>query len=137
MKKPQLLNRLLLAHYAVLLAHAGAHLYHGVGAANALDGVVIFAGNYFLLAVGWVLLRRPNPRAGLYVLLLAVGLAFVHGVVNHFMLESPDHVRHFGASPTGWWFVISAGALAVVDGAIAVVTLRELVGKIARPNPAD
>jgi Na+/proline symporter len=50
---------------------------------------IILAGPLIGLALMW-----PAERAGSWLIALTMGAAFVFGVINHFVLSSPDHVAH-------------------------------------------
>jgi hypothetical protein len=71
--------------------------------------IVILAGPLFGLALSW----RAERLGGLIVALTMAG-SLVFGLVNHFVLESPDHVSHVA---TQWrtLFGITAALLAITE----------------------
>jgi hypothetical protein len=58
-------------------------------AANLFVYIVILAGPLIGLALTW-----PAERIGGWVIAVTMAGALVFGIVNHFMLSSPDHVAH-------------------------------------------
>ena len=104
---------------AVVLIHLVISMVHGLAhdraqvplsyAANVFVYVVILAGPLVGLAVAWW-----NRRAGSWVIALTMTGSFVFGVVNHFLLSSPDHVAHVDPQ----WrplFTVTAVLLAVTE----------------------
>jgi hypothetical protein len=84
-----------LIHLAMSVAHGAAHSGAGVPlspASNLFVLIVILAGPLVGLAVSW-----RAERFGSLIVALAIGGALVFGLVNHFVLESPDHVSHVDA----------------------------------------
>src|SRR5579862_4618362 len=85
-----------LAHLAVALVHGSAHVQAHVPlsrAANLYVFVVILAGPFAGLA-----LTRLSDRLGSLVIAATMAGALVFGLVNHFALDSPDHVGHVALS---------------------------------------
>ena len=84
---------------AVVLAHLVVSVFHGTAHdrahvplslwMNVFVYVVILAGPLVGLALTWW-----NARAGSWVVALAMAGSLVFGVVNHFLLSSPDHIAH-------------------------------------------
>jgi hypothetical protein len=95
MRTHRISARVLLA--AIVVVHLGISMVHGMahdGAHIALSRVatlfvfgVILAGPLVGLALSW-----PAPRIGFQVVAVTMAASFVFGLVNHFMLVSPDHV---------------------------------------------
>ena len=84
-----------LVHLAISLAHGAAHNGAQVllsPAANLFVFVVILAGPLAGLALSW-----RYERLGSLIVALAMAGSLIFGFVNHFVLESPDHVRHVAA----------------------------------------
>jgi len=80
-----------LLHLAISLVHGAAHTGAHVQmspAANLFVFAVILAGPLAGLVLSW----RSTQLGGLIVAITMAG-ALVFGLVNHFVLESPDHVR--------------------------------------------
>ena len=69
------------------MAHDEGHVPMSA-AANLFVFVVILAGPLLGLALLW-----RTQRAGSWIIAVTLAAALVFGVVNHFILESPDHVR--------------------------------------------
>lgn len=94
--KPELTVRrwvvaIALLHLAICVVHGMAHDEGHVPmslAANLFVFVVILAGPLAGLALLWRI-----QRAGSWIIAATLTAAFAFGVVNHFILESPDHVR--------------------------------------------
>jgi hypothetical protein len=79
-----------LAHLLVSIVHGSAHTGAHVPlsqAANLFVYVVILAGPLVGLALTW-----PSRRAGGILVALTMIGSFAFGVINHFVLSSPDHV---------------------------------------------
>lgn len=77
-------------HLVVSLVHGGSHAGAHVPltlAANAFVLLVILAGPLIGLAVA-----RRRDDAGCWIIALTLGASLLFGLVNHFMLVSPDHV---------------------------------------------
>jgi hypothetical protein len=102
------LTVVVLVHLVVTVFHGWAHTGAVVPASTIATiyilGVIVLAP---LVGVG--LLWKFSVSSGAWILALSLAGAFVFGVVNHFMLESPDHVAHIAAE----WRVIF-GATAVL-----------------------
>src|SRR5262245_33770147 len=86
------LTATVLGHLAVSFVHGIAHTQANVPlsfAANLFVYVVILAGPLIGLALTW-----PAERIGSWVVAVTMAGALVFGLVNHFVLSSPDHVAH-------------------------------------------
>ena len=109
-----------LGHLAVSFVHGAAHSGAQVPmtlAANLYIWIVILAGP---LAGWWM--TRSRPVAGGWTIAATMAGSLVFGVVNHFVIASPDHVSVVAAE----WrtlFAVTAALLAVFEVAgIAVGT---------------
>jgi len=101
-----------LGHLVVSVVHGAAHARAQV----ALSGIgrlfvftVILAGPLAGLALSW-----PAERLGAWIVALTLAAAFVFGIVNHFVLISPDHFSQVDAV----WrpaFTITAVLLAITE----------------------
>jgi hypothetical protein len=115
-----------LGHLAVSMVHGVAHTQAHVPlslAANLFVYIVILAGPLIGLALAW-----RTPRLGSWVIALAMSGSLVFGVVNHFMLASPDHVTHVDPQ----WrplFTATAVLLGVTEALGAVLAARFLAGE--------
>jgi hypothetical protein len=87
-------------------------------AANVFVFAVILAGPL----IGLLLLWR-YPRAGSRVIGATLAASFVFGLVNHFLVASPDHVAHVAAHVRPM-FTATAVLLALTEAIGAVLALR-------------
>ena len=83
---------IVLAHLLISMFHGFAHAQANVPlsqAANLFVYLVILAGPLVGLVLAW-----KFRSAGSAVIALAMAGSLVFGLVNHFVLSSPDHVAH-------------------------------------------
>jgi len=112
-----------LIHFAITIIHGIVHARAHVplsAAASAFVVVVILAGPW--VGLGLIGVVR---RAGLWLIVLTMSAAFVFGLVNHFMLSSPDHITHV----TLEWrtlFAASAVMLALTEATTGTLAFRYL-----------
>ena len=81
-----------LSHLVISIAHGQAHAGANVPlsrAANLFVFIVILAGPLSGLVLTW-----PAERIGSWLIAITMAGSLVFGVVNHFVLPSPDHVAH-------------------------------------------
>lgn len=121
------LATLVLVHLAISLVHRTQHIQAAVSlsaGATAFVLVVVLA----LPLAGAALLWRA-PRMGAAVIAASLAGAFLFGVINHFVLVSPDHVRqvNHAAAPL---FGVSAAALAVTESLGAVLAMATLSRRV-------
>ena len=86
------MTAIILAHLIVSFAHGAAHAQAHVPlsrAANLFVYIVILAGPLIGLAVTW-----PAQRIGSWLIVVTMSGSLIFGLVNHFVLSSPDHVSH-------------------------------------------
>jgi len=86
------LTAAVLAHLAVSIVHGTAHANAHVPlstAANLFVFIVILAGPVVGLALTW-----RAERIGSWTIAITMAASLVFGLVNHFVLASPDHVAH-------------------------------------------
>lgn len=110
-----------LLHLAVCAAHGMAHDSGHVPmslAANLFVFGVILAGPLAGLALLW---RRR--RLGSWIVAATLAAAFCFGVVNHFIFESPDHIRMV-AEQVRPAFTVTALLLALTEMLGAVLAVR-------------
>jgi hypothetical protein len=110
-------------------AHDRAHVPLSFGASMFVY-VVILAGPLVGLALTWW-----HARAGGWVIALAMSGSLLFGVLNHFLLSSPDHVAHVDPQ----WrplFTATAVLLAVTEALGAVLAARFLAAERVRANSA-
>jgi len=107
----RLLAAIVLGHLIISLVHGAAHSGARIPmtlAANLFIWIVILAGPLVGL---W--LSRSRPIGGWIVAATMAG-SLVFGVVNHFVIVSPDHVSHVAAQ---WQalFAVTAALLALTE----------------------
>jgi hypothetical protein len=113
---------IVVAHLAVSLVHGAAHSGAAVPLSalqNVFVWVVILAGP---LAALW-LIRTGRPL-GPELLALTMGGSLVFGIVNHFVIESADHVAHITADAWRLPFQLTAVGLALLEAAGTAVGIR-------------
>lgn len=110
----------MLAHLIISIAHGNAHAGAQVPltpAANLFVFIVILAGPLVGLALLWA-----APRLGSWIVALTMAGSLVFGVVNHFVLASPDHVSQVTEAWRGM-FTTTAVLLALTEGLGVVLAL--------------
>ena len=118
---------------AVVLVHLVISMVHGVAhdrakvplsyVAKVFVYIVILAGPLVGLAVAWW-----NRRAASWVIAFTMTGSFVFGVVNHFLLSSPDHVAHVDPQ----WrplFTVTAVLLALTEALAAGLAAKFLASE--------
>jgi hypothetical protein len=121
------------AHLVVSAVHGTAHDRAHVPLslwANVFVYVVILAGPLAGLALTWW-----NARLGGWVIALTMAGSFVFGVVNHFLLSSPDHIAHVDPQ----WrplFTVTAVLLALTEALGVLLAAKFLASAWARTNSA-
>ena len=115
---------IVLAHLLISVVHGSAHTNAHVAlspAGNVFVFAVILAGPLVGLGLLW-----PSRRTGAALIAVTMAGALIFGVVNHFVLSSPDHVAHVDPQ----WrplFVTTAVLLAATEAwgsVLAIQTLR-------------
>jgi hypothetical protein len=99
-------------------------------AANLFVYIVILAGPLIGLALTWW-----TPRLGGWLIALSMAGSLVFGLVNHFVLTSPDHVAHVDPQ----WrslFATTAVLLAVTEALGVVLAARFLARERTSTNSA-
>jgi hypothetical protein len=116
---------LVLAHLVVSIVHGMAHVDANVPLTLpqiAFVVIVILAGPLVGLAMTW-----PSPRIGGWLIALTMAASLVFGVVNHFVVESPDHVAQVtGESST--LFAATAVLIVVTEAlgtAVAILFVKQ------------
>jgi hypothetical protein len=113
---------IVVAHLAVNFLHGAAHSGAAVPVTtlqNVFIWIVILAGPLVAL---WMILT--NRRFGPELLALTMGAALVFGLVNHFVIESPDHVSHITSDEWRLAFQLTAVGLLILEAAGTAVGLR-------------
>ena len=98
---------LVLAHLVVTVLHGRAHEGAVVPVSTAAS-IFIFIVIVATPLVGAAVLWFFSVEGGAWLLAISLAASFVFGVVNHFVLDSPDHVAHIAAQ---WKFVFGATAV--------------------------
>ena len=120
------LTAAVLAHFIISLVHGSAHAQANVPLSRAgtlFVFIVILAGPLIGLALTW-----PAQRIGGALIAVTMTASLIFGVVNYFVLSSPDHVSHVEAS----WrplFASTAALLAATEAlgtGLAVRFTREM-----------
>jgi hypothetical protein len=115
------LTAVVVAHLLISFVHGAAHAQAHVPlsrAANLFVYIVILAGPLVGLALTW-----PAERIGSWLIAVTMAGSLVFGLVNHFVLSSPDHVAHVDPQ----WrvlFATTAVLLAVTELAGSGLALR-------------
>jgi len=108
-------------HLVISAIHGSAHTSARVPmslAANLFVFGVILAGPLIGLVISmWAKLF------GAVVIALTMAASLIFGVVNHFIIDSPDHVSHI-AAPWSRLFAITAVLLAITELLGTAVALR-------------
>src|SRR5215469_11196833 len=102
------------AHFVVGAVHGAAHARLGVTLTPAQDTFV----NVVILAaplLAGLLIWRPAPRAGGWLLLASMFGALIFGVFSHFVVPGPDNVSSVPANAWGAVFQATAVLLAVTE----------------------
>ena len=104
----------MVAHSIVAMVHIQAHQQIDVALSSAQNA---FALIVIVIApiIAAVFLWRGSERIGATLLTASLIGSLIFGVVNHFMLDSPDQLAHITSSSWGNIFVIGAYALAVTE----------------------
>jgi hypothetical protein len=110
-----------LVHLLVSMIHGAAHTGASVPmsqAANLFVFVVILAGPLIGLGLSF----RTRLYGGV-VVALTMAASLVFGVVNHFLIDSPDHISHI-ATPWSRLFVTTAVLLTITELLGLAIALR-------------
>jgi hypothetical protein len=97
------LATLVLSHLLITVAHGRAHAGAAVplgAAATAFVLLIIVIG-----PVAGLVLRRFAPRKGAWLIAVTMTAAFAFGLINHFIVDGPDHITRIAPS----WSALFAG----------------------------
>jgi hypothetical protein len=112
---------IVVVHLLISVIHGTAHTEASVPMsvpANLFVFVVILAGPLIGLVISvWAKLF------GAVVVALTMAASLIFGVVNHFIIDSPDHISHI-AAPWSRLFAITAVLLAITELLGTAVALR-------------
>jgi uncharacterized membrane protein len=115
---------IVLGHLAITMAHGAAHQSAHVPIARWAELFVLI-----VIVVGPIVglaLSIPRPRAGTALVAAAMAGSLVFGLVNHFLIVSPDHVQEVAAASRPL-FATTAVLLVVSEAAGAVLALWRLL----------
>jgi hypothetical protein len=115
------LAAVVLAHLVISIAHGAVHGEAQVPLsrpANLFVLIVILAGPLVGLALTW-----PAERVGSWLVAVTMAGAFVFGLVNHFVVASPDHVTRV-ALPWRPLFTATAVLLALTEALGSGLAIR-------------
>ena len=110
-----------LTHFVVSIAHGAVHAEARVALsddANLFVFIVILAGPLIGLALTW-----RAERAGGWLIAVTLAGSLLFGLVNHFVVPSPDHVAHV-AQPWRDLFAATAVLLVVTEALGTVLAIR-------------
>ncbi|MEZ5316512.1 MAG: hypothetical protein R2752_03845 [Vicinamibacterales bacterium] len=112
-------------HLIVTLAHGAAHA--GAGVPMPPVASVFVLAVVLAIPLAGLALTRLAERPGAWIVGLALGGSLVFGVVNHFVLDSADHVARVA---TGWrpLFATTAVLLSITEAAGALLAIGVIVG---------
>ncbi len=120
---------IVIVHFAVTLWHGIAHFNIPVpltAMQTAFVGIVIV----LMPAVGAGLLWTPRKQTAAWVITVSMFASLMFGLINHFVLYSPDYVMEVPEHAWRHAFVLSAALVAIAEtagtvvGAVAAFTLR-------------
>jgi hypothetical protein len=114
MTRGRALAAVVLVHLAISIAHGSAHAGAQVPLplAGALFVYIVILGGPLVGLSLW----RWRPQLGGWIVAVSMGGALAFGLVNHFVIDGPDHVTHVAAE----WrqlFGITAALLVVCEAA--------------------
>lgn len=124
------LSVVVILHLVVTLAHGWAHSAAAVPLGwLSLAFVIVVIQAAPLIGLAWM---WRNPLAGARLIGLAMSASLLFGLINHFVIPSPDHVDHV----TAQWrplFVSTAILLVLTEavGAILGLTQRKVIRRLA------
>jgi hypothetical protein len=116
-------------HFAVAMWHGLAHVHVPVPLTE-LQTVFVWVVILVVPFVGAGLLWSRWARVGAWLIAAAMFASLVFGVLNHFVLDSPDYVMHVPEHEWRHAFVLSAALVAVTEavgtvlGVVAAVRWR-------------
>jgi len=107
---------------AIVLLHLGVVLWHGAAHAEIpvpltpLQTAFVAVVVVLLPVIGAGLLWTRSRLLAAWLITLAMLGSLLFGFVNHFVLDSPDHVTHVPEHAWRPMFVVSAVLVAVTEG---------------------
>ena len=133
MKNDEKQNKLRLVLTAAVLLHFGVVVWHG-SSHNHVPVPITFLQTVFVVIVivllpliGGGLMWTSLRQFAVWVITLSMFGALAFGVINHFILTSPDNIMEVPAHEWRSSFVLSAYLLAVIEALgtiVGVVAIR-------------
>jgi hypothetical protein len=120
---------LVIAHAAVAFWHGTAHSQVPVALSTPQQVFVVIVV-LLLPFVGLALLWSRQASAGLWIITVSLFASLLFGLINHFVLHSPDNVTQLPQQPARDSFIISAALVAATEAVGTVISL------IAATHPA-
>jgi hypothetical protein len=105
---------IVLVHFVVLLWHGAAHSKLGISLTVLQRAFVVLVITSLPL-IGASLLWTNYRRAAARIIALSMFASLVFGLVNHFVLISPDHITVVPAHRWRYSFILSAALLVVTE----------------------
>lgn len=115
---------IVLGHLAITMAHGAAHQSAHVPIAWWAQLFVLIV--IVVAPIGGLVLSLRSPRTGTALVAAAMAGSLVFGLVNHFLIVSPDHVQEVAAASRPL-FATTAVLLVLSEAAGAVLALRRLL----------
>jgi cytochrome bd-type quinol oxidase subunit 2 len=108
----------IIAHALIVSLHGSAHRRLNIELSQIQS---VFIGLVIIIAplLAGLLIWRGSQKTGALLLAFSMAGAFLFGVINHFLLISPDHVQHLPGiqgTPPVLMFQITAVLLALIEG---------------------
>ena len=122
---PRIFTVIVLAHLVVAIVHGWAHQSLMIGLTTNQQLfiiVVIIAAPLVAMVLSWT--QAANTSATLLGLSMLGSLVF--GLVNHYVIASPDHVSHLPAGTVALVFKVTAALLAITEVLGSLVGWRAL-----------
>lgn len=101
-------------HTIVAFVHNQSHRQIDIALSNFQSTfalIIIVIAPPVAAAIIW----RGHPRLGARVLVLSFLASLIFGLVNHFMIDSPDQLAHIPTDGWGQIFTVSAYALVITE----------------------
>src|SRR6185312_3046254 len=111
---PRICTVIVLAHLVVAIVHGWAHQSLMIGLTTNQQLfiiIVIIAAPLVAMVLSWT--QAANTSATLLGLSMLGSLVF--GVVNHYVIASPDHVSHLPGVPAALAFKVTAALLVITE----------------------
>lgn len=122
-------------HVIVAIVHNQAHQEINV-ALSAFQSVFATVVIVIAPALAAAIIWHGRLRLGAIVLVISLLASFIFGVVNHFMIDSPDQLAYISTTGWGQIFILSAYALALTE-LVGVVAGAALLRSLERAKLAN